>query len=328
MLLLPFLACRGPSDDDDTTTGPHTGDTATTQVGTTGDTATNGTTPVVDPDCLEEPPSGPFTATSTSLIRTEEDFDFDILGFLITQMNTNLGGVTRAGLETIVAAGIGSDAAGIRSLPDANILIAQPDTGAVRRVDYDTGGSAIVLSGLTFPNGLEVGLDGMAYVSEYNSGGGVRMFDPYTGQFDVIVNLSNPNGMTLSPDELTLYIATSSSPFSGTGRIVAIERASTDDAWDSSPRTVYDGASALGGLTSDKCGNLYATEYSSGRVLRILMPEGDVEPIADLSGSGSFSSARFSPGYGDWSRTELYVTNRSELFVIEVEIEGRHVLAD
>ncbi|MCA9492993.1 MAG: hypothetical protein KC621_23845 [Myxococcales bacterium] len=334
--LLSVLACRSttttPDTDGVTPKVTHTGTPDTTHSGLpwtfahSGHTGATGHTGDAGPDC-DTLPAGPYEMHSTNVIRTEEDFDFDDDRYLLTQSGVSLAGVTRTGQTSILVSNIGVDAAGIRTLPSGDILIAQPDTGVVRRVDASTGGSVAILSSLLFPNGLEVSSDGRGFVSEFVATGRVREFNPITGNNRIILEIPYPNNMVLSPDEQVLYVLASTGQFGGTSRVMALDR--VVDGWASQPREILSSPQFLGGIAVDVCGNLYVTEYSSGRVGRILMPEQRVEAIADLGllgGFGYYSSARFSPGYGGWSATELYVTDRFELFTIDLGIEGRHVL--
>src|SRR5262245_56761433 len=117
--MLWLAACeREPVDrrrrDDPTETTP------TTPTGTTGESAIDTGDPPIDP-CLSIP-AGPFSFQSTNAVTTEEDFDFDIGGYLITQSNTSLAAIDRQGQSHIIAPAIGVDAAGIRSLVTGDIV--------------------------------------------------------------------------------------------------------------------------------------------------------------------------------------------------------------
>lgn len=338
---MSVIACRAtttttPDTDATTPVQHHTGTPATTtHSGTTwvplhsGHTGHSAHTGEPEPVCDGPPPSGPFEVHSTNIINTEEDFDFDDTQYLLTQAGVSLAGVTRTGQQSIVVPNIGVDAAGIRSLPNGDILIAQPDTGVVRRVDYQTGGSVAILASLQFPNGLEVSSTGRGYVSEFVSTGRVREFDPVSGNNRIILEIPYPNNMVLSPDEQVLYVLVSTSQFWGSSRVMALDK-QPDGTWSRTPREIASSNTFLGGIAVDVCGNLYVTEYSSGVVGRILMPQQTLEFIADLGSlgtfNGGFSAARFAPGFAGWSPTELYVTDRYELFTIDLQLEGRHVL--
>lgn len=328
----PWIACTVP-DPKPGPTGPPPAphpvpesDTADSAVDPTPDTDT-GEPPLPVCDAL---PSGPFTWAASSRVHTEEDFDFDRNGLLVMQSSNNLVGVEHDGNSTLLAASVGIDIAGVRTLPSDDYVVAQQDTAALRRVNHANGNTVTVLGGLDFPNGLDVGTDGMVYVSEYADDGRVRMVDPYTGDATVILRTRYPNGLALSPDEQTLYVALSQSLFYGNGRVIAIDREPGTGEWIGEERTVFDASDLLDAITVDVCGNVYVTGYNSGKVWRIRMPDETPELLVDLPNSGyeGYCAARFGAGYGDWSRTTLYVSDRTELYAIELGVEGRNVLAE
>jgi DNA-binding beta-propeller fold protein YncE len=324
VLFAPWLlACQEPTVSPPPVPAPAPVTNTDTTPGTTAETGQETGEPEVDPDCLSLP-TGPFNFQSTSAVQTEEDFDFDAAGYLLTQHFSDLAGISRQGQAHVIASSIGADAAGIRSLVTGDIVVAQPDTGSLRRVDYLTGTTTTILAGLSFPNGIEASRDGMIYSSEYTSGGRIRVVDPYNGDALVIAQLERPNNMALTPDEQTLYVVTTV----GNGsKVVALDRGE-DEEWGSTPRLIYEHPTQLGGITTDKCGNIYIVEFTAGKVYRLRTDDQSTpEPIVDLT-SGSFSSLRFSAGKTDWSPTELFVTNRSQLFYLDVGIAGRHVLSD
>lgn len=331
-----FVGCAGSptatdtdkeSDGRDTPTDTDT-DTDTVETIETGASGVTGDTGGTVVDVCTNLPPGPFSFTASNAVHTEEDFDFNVDGLLVYQSYSDLAGIDHFGNVQLVAASIGFDVAGIRSLPTSDYIVAQQDTNAVRRVNHVTGNTVTIFSGLNYPNGLEVERSGMAYVSEYAANGAVRRFDPYTGDNEVIVQIENPNGLALSPDEQTLYIATSDQLFFGDGRVAAIDRDPVSGEWLPTPREVYQAGDLLDAITVDECGNLYVTEYQSGKVIR-LHTDGTVEPLVDLPNSGfeGYGSARFGAGFGGWDRTTLYVSNRTDLYGIEIGVEGRHVLA-
>lgn len=296
----------------------------------TGTPQTDSGTPIPPGPSCDALPEGPYTFIKSSQIHTEEDFDFDRYGFLVLQSYQDLIGIARDGSMTVIGTNVGIDVAGIRTLPTDDYVVAQQDTATLRRVNHVNGNTVTVLGGLDFPNGLDVGLDGMVYVSEYSGNGRVRMVDPYSGDATVILSIDYPNGLALSPDEQTLYVALSQSLFAGNGRVVAIDRDPDSGEWVGTPRTVYDSTDLLDAITVDTCGNVYVTGYRTGKVWRIRVPDLTAELVIDLPNSGweGYCAARFGAGWGDWKRTTLYVSNRTDLYGIELGIEGRHVLAE
>ena len=281
-LLMALVGCTPPPE---TTTG-RTETDPETETETTGDTAPpdSGTVPTPDLACAALPPPGPFAFASTR-IETQEDFDFDATGLLLTQQYSALLGVSWTGQSQIVASDIGPDATGIRTLSTGDVMVAQPSTGALHLVDAATGGSIAFLGGLDFPNGLEATRDGRVFSSETSPTGRIRLIDPYDDEIVIVIvgQVDSPNNMALSPDEQVLYVL----------------------------------------LMNPSGYNLSL----SGEVFRIRAADQEMEFVARLPDGGSWSSLRFSPGFGDWSRQQLYATNRSRLFRIEVGIDGRHVLA-
>jgi sugar lactone lactonase YvrE len=327
VLVRLLYACVGPSPAADTP--PETGAAPSTPPTLAADSAVSvGDTGQAD-RCADLPP-GPFDVFTTDAVRTEEDFDFDKMGFLLTQQFAAVAAYDRTGDSHIVSPNVGVDAAGLRSMPNGDIVVAQPDTGTLVLVHYDTGATVPLLGGITFPNGLEVGRDGFVYSTEYVGRGRVRQIDPATGDATVIAELEFPNNLALSPDEQTLYVVVSTGQFgSSTSDVVALDR-EPGGAWGPQPRLIghYDGL--LGGITTDECGNVYVVAIRTGWVVRIDVQTGAMTTIATLPSGGvltQYSSLRFGAGIGDWARTELFVTNRVNLSVLDVGVEGRHVLA-
>ncbi|MEQ1501844.1 MAG: hypothetical protein ABMB14_06420 [Myxococcota bacterium] len=328
-----IVGCTGPAeprpepvdpatDAPSTPTDPQGGTGAT---GVTGDTGPTDTAPPIDPACVDLPPAGPFVVT-TLPIRTEEDFDFDLHGNLVAQRNNDLVAFrAEGGPPAPIAVGINSDPAGIRALETGDFVIASPATGSLIRIDGVTGGSVVIASALSFPNGLEVSTDGMVYSTEFLGRGDVRRVDPYAATAEVVVE-SAANAVALSPDEDRLYLSRFS--YTGaTGGTVGYVGRGSDGAWSEPFVTLLETETLVEGLVTDICGNLYGVDSSYGRVFRIRVDDGVVEPIATLDGVGTFSSARFGAGYGGFSRTTLYVTNRERIYAIDLGIAGRHVLA-
>ena len=330
-----WFACTSPEsqppeDSDDPPRIESTADTATSS-GSTGSTADTAVPEVVDPRCLEPLPVDGFEVRTINRIHTEEDFDFDGTGYLVAQGNTNLLGWPRNGDHDTLSPNIGVDAAGIRALPSGDFVVAQPDTGVVKLVSGVNGGAVNAATGMNYPNGLEVGRDGTVYVSEFLPNGGLKQLDPYAGNVDVLMAGVAVNGVALSPDELVLYVSTWDFTAGGgdAGRIASLERPSTDEPWGP-PTMLMETRALVQGLTTDICGNLYMVDTQTAEVFRYNDEDGSVDRLISLSaeaGAGFVSSARFGAGFGGWKRNELHLTDRARIYVIDVGIDGRHVLA-
>ena len=211
-------------------------------------------------ECLEPAPL-PVEADYLRNFTGAEDFAFDADGYLVSiDRNGNLVGINQAGETRVIVAGASAESAGLRFLPDGDIVFCDVMTGNLVRVDPATGGTVVILSGLQYPNGLDVGLDGFLYVAE-QSGGRVRRVDPETGDYTVIVtDLFQPNGITFSPDYQTLYIGSF-----GAGVIWAIDR--IEDAVWSAPR-IFASTPEAPGVPPDWCDTHGegddCNDYSSG----------------------------------------------------------------
>jgi hypothetical protein len=155
-LALAFVDCTpAVGDDDDTSPPPE---------------------PTPDPlDCSAAHPL-PVEFETVPQIVSAEDFVFGLAGevFRIDPQGT-LVSSTKEGAHTVLVPGVvgaadeGLGAAGISMLPDGDLVIADVGAGALLRVSLD-GGRSTVLSGLAYPNGVEVHQDGWVAVSENDAG--------------------------------------------------------------------------------------------------------------------------------------------------------------
>lgn len=320
----PKVVPPDPSTPTDTDTTDSETAVPTGQTGTTGTTAATGDTgPEIDCTIV---PTIPVPWITTDAFQTSEDFDFDGDGYLCSIVNgRDLTCLDQQGNFKMVAPNVVDwGAAGTRILPTGDWVVADLGRGALVRVDTATGASTVVLGDLAYPNGVEVGRDGWAYVAE-NSGAKVRQVDPYTGEQYIIADgLVQPNGVILSPDGNTMYVGS----FGG-GVIYAIDRLGPTE-WDE-PRVLFNPPVPDGGfdgINVDVCGNVYITEYVKGRVFRIT-PDGlSAEMVADFQ-AGWIPNMRWGHDIGGWSSDILYVSDRNQgrLFALDIGLPGKkHVL--
>lgn len=334
LALVALVGCpKEPTEDHvphDDVAVTHTGDahSGASPAGHTGSTADTGTGTAhtgVGYDCSAIP-AGPRPFVSTNAITTEEDFDFDATGLLLAQYFYSIKGTDRAGNVQVVASGLSGDAAGIRTGPNGDFVYASPDDGRLVGVQRANGATRTLVSGLRFPNSLEMSTDGVLYAAEFWQNGRIIAYDTLTDATTDLGRMDYPNGMTLSMDEQTLYIASASAYWSGQSTIWAVDKAK--DGTFGGVRLVVDAPVLVTSLAVDVCDNLYLISYNDGRVLRFTESTGVFELIADLGvqfGAG-FSAIRFSPGIGGFDETFLYATNRSRVYEVEVGVQGRHVL--
>ncbi len=120
--------------------------------------------------------------------------------------------------------------------------------------------------------------------------------------------ISNPNGISLSPDEKTLYVAGGGAQ--GVLRAYSLD----DDAHVAGQRDLTDVA-IPDGMAIDCLGNIYVTEHAQQRV-RVLTPEG--EPLAEIRVDANITNAAF----GGPERKTLYLTGAGTLWQIELDVAG------
>ncbi len=156
------------------------------------------------PECASMPVA-PVPFESLSGFTASEDFQFDDQGrFVGGDDDGNLVRITRDGERRLFVPNAGAGGAGMRFLSNGDLVFARVDDGTLYRA-APNGGVVPILSGLSYPNGVEVDLDDQVYVSE-QSAGRVRKVDPVSGGFTIVARgLSNPNGLSFAPDYRTLY---------------------------------------------------------------------------------------------------------------------------
>jgi sugar lactone lactonase YvrE len=162
-------------------------------------------------DCSRVP-AAPIEFETLEGFEGSEDFAFDQLGnYVGVDVDNNLVRISRDGQRQLWVPKLGGTA-GMAMLRDGSLVFNQVEDGAIKRV-YPNGSVSVLLGGLLYPNGLDIGPDGFIYVAE-NGAGRVRRVDPDTGEFSVIaMGLQGPNGVAFSPDPNVLFIGS----FEGSG---------------------------------------------------------------------------------------------------------------
>ena len=249
---------------------------------------------------------------------SSEDFVFDSLGnYVSIDDNGNLVRITKAGVKTLWIPALGFGTAGMAVLPDDSVVFCDVSNGALKRA-YPSGTVTTVIGGLNYPNGLDIGPDGYLYVAE-DSGNKLRRVHPDTGVSTIVVNLPGPNGVAFTDDPTVVYVGSYSY-----GVIYKVEQPVPGQP-GSYTTLVQSNAFAGGGIDGmgvDKCGNIYAAEFVSGNVYRIL-PTGQVTTIANLPSSW-IPNIKWGRGLGGFDTNVMYVADRSvgSLFGVNVNVEG------
>ena len=295
----PTIATTGTT----TPTTVDTQETGVTTVTTTSSTTTVTTEPTtIDFDC-KNAPEGPYTFNTINGPITSEDLAFDDKGNLIGSDMQHIYKSTRDGTATLWVPNI-PFRAGLRRLSTGEVVIANDETGGLERIDAD-GTRTTVLAGLRYPNGLEIGLDDMVYLTEHD-GKKVRRIDPFTGENTVLSDgvISSPNGIAFNEDFTALYIA----GFSGAKKIYKLPM--NEDGTPAGELEVWAesvGSGWLDGIGVDYCGNLYIADYDRSQILRYDKDANYVDTVVDEQGSWAYlPNMQWGSGVGDWNPLFLY----------------------
>ncbi|MBN1347351.1 MAG: hypothetical protein JXQ73_31970, partial [Phycisphaerae bacterium] len=140
--------------------------------------------------------------------RATEDLGFDNEGYLLGAQDGNIFRTAYGGTPEIVVAGAGGGGhrliTGIMMLPDGDIIYCDDQSGSMYRADVTTGAREVVLSGLSYPNGLEMDLSGLVYLAETHANR-IRRINVDTGASTIIVSgVPGPDGVSFNPDYDTL----------------------------------------------------------------------------------------------------------------------------
>ena len=221
IVLLALVTCDSSHviEGDDPVVDPDRGDSGSSgDSGDSGDSAVDTAPPV---DCDDLAPL-PVIATSRRGFTGSEDFAFDGEGNVASvDENGNLVRQTVDGDKQVWLPRFG-EASGMRFLPGGDLVIASPAEGALYRVTPE-GGSWVLVSGLVYPNGVDVDGEGFVYVAEQGAGR-VSRVDAESGEWTVAAEgLYNPNGVSFSGDFSTMYVGSF-----GDGTITAVDRDGQD----------------------------------------------------------------------------------------------------
>jgi sugar lactone lactonase YvrE len=312
--MIVLLACSEPAPQPHVTEPQPSTPAPTTPEPTTptGDTATA-------PDC-DDLPEVPLSVT-TYEIQTTEDFDFDADGWLVYAANGALLGVDPQGNQRLVAMGIGSYARGIQVLASADVVVADYNMGRLLRVDHLTGGLTTLTGALSAPNGLEVADGDVVYVTDDSLGQQLVHAMRSDGGAEPPIplgTLRHPNGLALNEAQDTMYLADLQDGLYASQR-------QGDGAWGTPQRVMDPQGDTYSALEVDECGNVYTVEFYSGRLYRLVPSTGEITLLVDLEDPAQWlwNSLRWGSDVGGWRRDVLYVTNRHQLFGVELGVRGR-----
>ena len=278
-----------------------------------GDDTTTGELPV---DC-DAIPRGPLPYTVKTGIYATEDFAFDDQGNLVGANAGNLFRTQYDGTPQLWVPGA-QVSAGLRATSDGIFVYAAGD--ALRRINmFDA--SEVVLGGLSYPNGMDVDLDGWVYVAE-QSGNRVRRINAETGEYTVVAEgLNAANGVSFSPDYQTLYVG------SFGGGVIYRVHLNPDMSTDYVDNLYTGiGGGGLDGMAVDACGNVYVCEFGPAIVWRIPPDGSSIEQLVNLGAeTGWIPNMQFGSGYGGWDPYTLYVITfgGSEIYEVPVGVPDK-----
>jgi gluconolactonase len=202
--------------------------------------------------------------------------------------------------------------------PDGKLLAATHDKKALSLYDLETGEREIVINQFqnnpfNSPNDLTMSRSGVIYFTDPGyqraaAPGGQPLTRVYQVKDKMVTvvdeTITNPNGIGLSPDQKTLYVAGDGSLWTypitaeGVGKGTIL-----------SPITQPDG------LAVDCLGNIYATEHGEKRV-RVVSPTG--ESLAVIRVDANVTNTAF----GGKDRKTLFITGAGAVWKIDLDVAG------
>ncbi|WP_339898003.1 SMP-30/gluconolactonase/LRE family protein [uncultured Gilvimarinus sp.] len=121
-------------------------------------------------------------------------------------------------------------------------------------------------------------------------------------------SIANPNGVSLSPDEQTLYVA-------GGGSEGFVRAYQLQDGAPGPGKTLLADVAVPDGMAIDCLGNIYVTEHTERRV-RVVSPEG--EELAVINVDANVTNGAF----GGQDGKTLYLTGAGALWSIQLDVAG------
>ncbi|UNK58864.1 SMP-30/gluconolactonase/LRE family protein [Pseudoxanthomonas daejeonensis] len=225
----------------------------------------------------------------------------------------------QGGLETVIDP---SGSNGLALGEDGALVAATHDRKEISRFDLIDGSRMRIVGeyqGQPFnsPNDLVIGRDGTLWFTDPDfqraaAPGGqdkTRVYRVGTdGNVGVVDDsIANPNGIALSPDGGTLYVAGGGEQ--GVLRAYALVDGQAQAGRDLVATTVPDG------LAVDCLGNIYLTEHTLRRV-RVISPQG--QELATIAVDANLTNAAFG---GPQGRT-LYLTGAGAVWSIDLGVAG------
>jgi len=206
---------------------------------------------------------------------------------------------------------------------DGALVAATHDRKELSRYDLGDGSRMRIVGefeGQPFnsPNDLVIGRDGTIWFTDPDfqraaAPGGQPKTRVYRVGTDGVVSvvddgIANPNGIALSPDGRTLYVA-------GGGDQGVLRAYPLDASGQAGAGRDLASTEVPDGMAVDCLGNIYLTEHERRRV-RVLSPQG--EALATIGVDANVTNAAF----GGPQRRTLYLTGAGAVWSIELDVAG------
>lgn len=196
------------------------------------------------------------------------------------------------------------------------------EDGLVWRITPE-GRKTVVASGIADPNFILVLPEGTFLVSD---DGTDKIYSVRDGEVSLwSAEVSYPNGMVLSLDERTVYVAQifkSLDPIVGDDRLWAFGLA---DGLPAGPPALAarTGEGGIDGLAADELGRIYVADNGAGKIFRVDPRSREVVLIAE--GMPGVASLAF--GEGDFERDAIYATSTrtGTIWNVRVGVRGARV---
>lgn len=212
-------------------------------------------------DCADLP-SGPFDLERVPGARANEDLTFADGALFGADVATHVWRARRNGVAEVIRLNSGYHA-GFRQLLDGDLVAASYETGSVDRLDPVSGASMPLVSGLAYPNGIEIGPDGRVYVTEWG-GGRLLRIDTDTSQTEVLAEgLGTPNGLSFDVAYQTLWVVSNIE-----GNPLYRIPIAADGTAGTAVHVMDTGSVGVDGLAVDACDNLYLLSYTHELIRR------------------------------------------------------------
>lgn len=199
----------------------------------------------------------------------------------------------------------------------------EKNDGIVWRITPE-GNKTVVATGIADPNAVLVLKNGTLLVSD---DGVDKIYQVKKGKVSVWSNaVAYPNGLALSPDDKTLYVAQIFSALKpkivGDDRVWSFELNKNGSPRGQPKMVARTGGGGIDGLVTDERGRIYIADNGAGKVFRF--DPNSSETILIAEGMPGVASLVF--GEGKFDRTAIYATSTlrggGKIYKISVGVRG------